>query len=63
MKIGAIRAQAACAWVQVQVQVQVHVRASTGEAIFRMDGLAQKKIRERLAHHHGTELFDWEIAG
>jgi hypothetical protein len=34
MKIGAIRAQAACAWVQVQVQVQVHVRAGTGEAIF-----------------------------
>jgi hypothetical protein len=37
MKIGAIRAQAACAGVQVRVHVQVHVRAGTGEAVFRID--------------------------
>jgi hypothetical protein len=49
MKIGAIRAQAACAWVQAHVQV--HVRARTGDAIFRIETTAfpdKKKNESRV---------------
>jgi hypothetical protein len=60
MKIGAIRAQAACAWVQVQVQVhvQVHVRARTGDAILETDlekprsSSSQKKSAQNLHCNH-----------